>query len=99
MRRSHETQSRDLTVMLNRLLSLLSGSQNEKSATTDRSLETASTDTNAAKASGAPDADSTIPFLPGDFSIDDYRPLKVIVVGAGFSGIAAGIRYATLIGS
>ena len=28
----------------------------------------------------------------GDFSIDEYRPFKVIVVGAGFSGIAAGIR-------
>ena len=29
----------------------------------------------------------------GDFSIDEYRPFKVIVIGAGFSGIAAGIRY------
>lgn len=28
----------------------------------------------------------------GDFSIDEYRPFKVIIVGAGFSGIAAGIR-------
>ncbi len=29
----------------------------------------------------------------GDFCIDEYKPLKVIVIGAGFSGIAAGIRY------
>ncbi|KAF7799420.1 hypothetical protein EIP86_010654 [Pleurotus ostreatoroseus] len=29
----------------------------------------------------------------GDFSIDEYRPFKVIIVGAGFSGIAAGIRF------
>ena len=78
---------------------MLSGGQGEKPATTDRSLETAATDTNAAKASGAANAGSTLPFIPGDFSIDEYRPLKVIVVGAGFSGIAAGIRYATLIGS
>lgn len=28
----------------------------------------------------------------GDFSIDEYRPFKVIIIGAGFSGIAAGIR-------
>lgn len=28
----------------------------------------------------------------GDFSVDEYRPFKVIIVGAGFSGIAAGIR-------
>lgn len=28
----------------------------------------------------------------GDFSVDEYRPFKVIIVGAGFSGIAAGVR-------
>ncbi|KAI0346538.1 FAD/NAD(P)-binding domain-containing protein [Trametopsis cervina] len=28
-----------------------------------------------------------------DFSIDEYRPMRVIVVGAGMSGIAAGIRF------
>ena len=27
------------------------------------------------------------------FSIDEYKPLKVIVVGAGISGIYAGIRF------
>ncbi len=29
----------------------------------------------------------------GDFAIDEYRPIKVLVIGAGFSGILAGIRY------
>ncbi len=28
----------------------------------------------------------------GDFCIDEYRPVKVIVIGAGFSGITAGVR-------
>ncbi len=31
----------------------------------------------------------------GDFAIDEYGPIKVIVIGAGFSGILAGIRYVT----
>lgn len=35
-------------------------------------------------------------FTLGDFSIDEYRPIKVIVIGAGFSGILAGIRYDTI---
>jgi len=29
----------------------------------------------------------------GAFSIDEYKPLKVVVIGAGFSGITAGIRF------
>ncbi|KZT22657.1 FAD/NAD(P)-binding domain-containing protein [Neolentinus lepideus HHB14362 ss-1] len=29
----------------------------------------------------------------GDFSIDEYRPIKVVCIGAGFSGVAAGIRF------
>ena len=33
------------------------------------------------------------PFVLGDFPIDEPRPFKVIVVAAGFSGIAAGIRF------
>ncbi|KAI0635260.1 hypothetical protein C8Q77DRAFT_1054047 [Trametes polyzona] len=33
------------------------------------------------------------PYTLGDFCIDEYRPIKVIVIGAGFSGIAAGIRF------
>ena len=28
-----------------------------------------------------------------DFDIDDYRPLKVRCIGAGFSGIACALRY------
>lgn len=28
-----------------------------------------------------------------DFSIDEYRPMKVVIIGAGFSGILAGIRF------
>ena len=32
-------------------------------------------------------------FSLGDFPIDTPRPLKVIVIGTGFSGIAAGIRF------
>lgn len=31
-----------------------------------------------------------VPF--GDFAIDQYRPIKVIVIGAGMCGILAGIR-------
>ena len=29
----------------------------------------------------------------GQFAIDEDRPMKVVVIGAGYSGIAAGIRY------
>ncbi len=44
----------------------------------------------------AKDAPSTSPpYVLGDFCIDEYRPVKVIVIGAGFSGITAGIRYAS----
>lgn len=32
-------------------------------------------------------------FRLGDFCIDEYKPLKVVVIGAGFSGVIAGIRY------
>ncbi|KAI0628458.1 FAD/NAD-P-binding domain-containing protein [Trametes polyzona] len=32
-------------------------------------------------------------FTLGDFCIDEYRPIKVIVIGAGFSGITAGVRF------
>ncbi|PSR70636.1 hypothetical protein PHLCEN_2v13496 [Hermanssonia centrifuga] len=40
-------------------------------------------------------ADDEYPaFDLGDFPIDDHRPFKVIVIGAGASGIHAGIRYA-----
>ncbi|KAH9852549.1 FAD/NAD-P-binding domain-containing protein [Lenzites betulinus] len=39
---------------------------------------------------GAP---SSPPYELGNFCIDEYRPMKVIVIGAGFSGIVAGIRF------
>ncbi|KAL1708069.1 hypothetical protein EV121DRAFT_254982 [Schizophyllum commune] len=29
----------------------------------------------------------------GDFAIDDPRPMKVVVIGAGYSGVIAGIRF------
>ncbi|CCL98306.1 uncharacterized protein FIBRA_00300 [Fibroporia radiculosa] len=32
-------------------------------------------------------------FKLGGFSIDEYRPIRVVVIGAGFSGIIAGIRH------
>ena len=30
--------------------------------------------------------------LFGEFSVDEYRPMKVIVIGAGAGGILAGVR-------
>ena len=36
-------------------------------------------------------------FKLGDFAVDEYRPIRVIVIGAGFSGILAGIRYDAII--
>ncbi|KDQ31391.1 hypothetical protein PLEOSDRAFT_1036737 [Pleurotus ostreatus PC15] len=32
-------------------------------------------------------------FVSGKFSIDEPRPIKVVVIGAGYSGIIAGIRF------
>ncbi|KAL1676307.1 hypothetical protein EV122DRAFT_280182 [Schizophyllum commune] len=32
-------------------------------------------------------------FELGDFAIDEPRPMKVVVIGAGYSGIIAGIRF------
>ncbi|KAJ8480894.1 hypothetical protein ONZ51_g6367 [Trametes cubensis] len=32
-------------------------------------------------------------FTLGDFCIDEYKPIKVIVIGAGISGLLAGIRF------
>lgn len=43
---------------------------------------------------GAATGSDGTPFKLGSFSIDEYRPLKVVVIGAGFSGIIAGIRCA-----
>ena len=36
-------------------------------------------------------------FTLGAFSVDEYQPVKVIVIGAGFSGILAGIRFVSYI--
>lgn len=41
----------------------------------------------------APSHDTpTQQFKLGGFAIDEYRPLRIIVIGAGYSGIIAGIR-------
>ncbi|KAI0720647.1 FAD/NAD-P-binding domain-containing protein [Fomitopsis betulina] len=32
-------------------------------------------------------------FKLGDFSIDEHKPIKVVCIGAGYSGIIAGIRF------
>ncbi|OCH91128.1 FAD/NAD(P)-binding domain-containing protein [Obba rivulosa] len=42
---------------------------------------------------GTHHAPETSDFVPGEFSIDEYRPMRIVVVGAGFSGIVAGIRF------
>ncbi|KAI0077436.1 FAD/NAD-binding domain-containing protein [Panus rudis PR-1116 ss-1] len=39
------------------------------------------------------DVADSVPFSLGSFSIDEYRPMKVIIIGTGFSGITAGIRF------
>lgn len=36
----------------------------------------------------------TSTYVPPDFAIDEWRRMKVVVIGAGYSGITAGIRYA-----
>lgn len=45
-------------------------------------------------ATGTASASVEEPYSTGEFSIDDYRPIKVICIGAGFSGILCAIRYA-----
>ncbi|KAL4250051.1 FAD-binding Monooxygenase Superfamily protein [Abortiporus biennis] len=35
----------------------------------------------------------SVGFELGHIPIDDYRPMKVVVIGTGFSGITAGIRF------
>ncbi|KAJ6548136.1 FAD/NAD-binding domain-containing protein [Mycena vulgaris] len=36
---------------------------------------------------------SAEPYCIGNFAVDDYRPIKVICIGAGFSGILCAIRF------
>ena len=77
--------------MFNRLRSSVLGSpQRAPDVTKNATPESVSTN------GSVPNGDSHEPDYElklGDFSIDEYRPFKVIVIGAGFSGIAAGIRY------
>ncbi|KZV72482.1 FAD/NAD-P-binding domain-containing protein [Peniophora sp. CONT] len=35
----------------------------------------------------------TSTYVPPDFAIDEWRRMKVVVIGAGYSGITAGIRF------
>lgn len=94
------------TTMLNRVFALLSGRTTRPSKRADTPATRASQDSQKprghsthaqrdASTSTRPDQPIVTDFELGDFSIDEYRPFKVIVVGAGFSGIAAGIRYVT----
>lgn len=54
-----------------------------------------------AKSNGTPDPAPPVslpqpeakPSVLGDFAVDDYPPMKIIAIGAGMSGILAGIRY------
>lgn len=41
---------------------------------------------------GCEQQETSIPFELGSFAIDDYKPMKVIAIGAGMSGILAAIR-------
>lgn len=63
--------------MLNRLRELFASDSQDGDATTPPGAET-----------GAPDTG----FKLGEFPIDDYKPMKIIAIGAGMSGILAGIR-------
>ena len=48
--------------------------------------------------SQADDAQASVDTFPlGQFSIDEHQPIKVVVIGAGFSGVIAGVRYVLLI--
>ncbi|KAJ7101297.1 FAD/NAD-P-binding domain-containing protein [Mycena belliarum] len=49
----------------------------------------------AATTAPTPDPAPTVeePYSSGEFSVDDYRPIKVICIGAGFSGILSAIRF------
>ncbi|KAF4573472.1 hypothetical protein EYR36_007987 [Pleurotus pulmonarius] len=45
------------------------------------------------KVSGDAGKKTSSTFVSGKFSIDEPRPIKVVVIGAGYSGIIAGIRF------
>ena len=46
------------------------------------------------RGNGSATANTTVvePFELGEFAIDEHRPMKTIVIGAGMSGILAAIR-------
>ncbi|KAI0053474.1 FAD/NAD-P-binding domain-containing protein [Auriscalpium vulgare] len=49
---------------------------------------------NVAPSKNAAEPNAASSFKAGSFQIDDYRPMKVVCIGAGYSGIIAGIRFA-----
>jgi hypothetical protein len=50
------------------------------------------TDAPGIQAEGAPNGTKSTSFKLNDTPIENLRPLKVIVIGAGYSGIYCGIR-------
>ncbi|THG96305.1 hypothetical protein EW026_g5500 [Hermanssonia centrifuga] len=79
-------------------MSAIQSSLNGQATATDDNTKTASA-TNNRDASKLPisshEEAPASTFKLGDFQIDDpnARPMKVIIIGTGFSGIAAGIRF------
>ena len=57
----------------------------------------ATSTSSATPATSAPDgsAKPQPTYVPPDFAIDEWRRMKVVVIGAGYSGITAGIRCVT----
>lgn len=66
--------------------------QTDESASSASALSTEPADIVSGLSETPPPPNGT-PFKLGDFCIDEYRPLKVVVIGTGFSGILAGIRF------
>ena len=63
-------------------------SQSRNRTTTTNGATTSTNGTNGRTTT----SEARPPFKLGTFCIDEYRPLKVVVIGTGFSGITAGIR-------
>ncbi|KAK7686490.1 hypothetical protein QCA50_010087 [Cerrena zonata] len=88
---------------MDRVLNIISpkrGSGTDGHSKVDPNLQTTGTESVPVEGSGSERVDrdhdtqkEDIPFNLGSFSIDEYRPLKVVIIGAGFSGITAGIRF------
>ncbi|PSR70625.1 hypothetical protein PHLCEN_2v13485 [Hermanssonia centrifuga] len=79
-------------------MSAIQSSLNGQATATDDNTKTASA-TNNRDASklpvSSPEEAPASTFKLGDFQIDDpnARPMKILIIGTGFSGIAAGIRF------